>query len=96
MNSPRSISDWLEAELDKKLATFATDQEKYRHLIVCLSSWSRKYQRFEDLGEQPFNRPHPEFGDMDAFAFRILIADIERRMDALVRGDDRYHWNEPA
>jgi hypothetical protein len=74
---------WLSGELDKKLATLPTDQARYRHLILCYNAWTLKYARFRDFGTQPFDQPHPVYGDMDAFDFSILLADMDRRKRVL-------------
>lgn len=79
----KTFTDWLSTELDKKLATLPTDQARYRHLILCGNAWKLKYRTWIDLGEQPFNEPHPVYGDMDAFDFSLLLADIDRRKSKL-------------
>jgi hypothetical protein len=84
-----TITDWLADELTKKLASLPTDQARYRHLILCSNAWRLKYQRFADFGTQPFNAPHPVYGDMDAFDFTLLLADIEKRKMLLER--ERVH-----
>jgi hypothetical protein len=78
-----TFTDWLSAELDKKLATLPSDQARYRHLILIGNVWRLKYARWQTVGEQPFNEPHPIYGDMNAFDFAILLVDIDRRKHAL-------------
>lgn len=80
----RSFTDWLSDELDAKLASLDSDQARKNCLRDNFSKWRKKYARFVKLGEQPFNEPHPEFGDMTAFDFAILLADIVRRRDQLM------------
>lgn len=78
-----TFTDWLFAELTKKLDSLPSDQARYRHLILCHNAWRLKYATFLDFGTQPFDEPHPVYGDMDAFDFSILLADIDRRKHAL-------------
>jgi hypothetical protein len=78
-----TFTDWLSAQLDAKLATLGSDQARYRHLILCYNAWTLKYARFRDFGSQPFNEPHPQFGDMDSWDFALLLADIDRRKKVL-------------
>lgn len=72
-----TITDWLQLELDKKLASLPDDRAR----IVCLATqfgvWSLKMRRFYDLGEQPFNEPHPIYGDMGPADFIILLGMID-------------------
>lgn len=82
---PLTLIDWLAAELDKKLSSLSDDQARYRHLILCGNAWREKYARFADFGTQPFNAPHPVYGDMDAFDFTLLLAAIELRKTMLER-----------
>lgn len=81
----RSLIEWLSVQLDTKLATFSTDQERYRHLILLGNAWRLKYETFCCFGTPPFNVPHPVYGDMDAFDFTLLLADIEVRKCKLER-----------
>jgi hypothetical protein len=85
MPYPPKITDWLERELDAKLATFATDQERYRELILISNMWTYRFRLYADFGRQPFNSPHPHYGDMTAFDFAIVMADIERRRGEMER-----------
>jgi len=86
MNRPApSFTDWLAAELDKKLDSLPSDQARYRHLILVGNVWREKYDQFVAFGTQPFNCPHPVYGDMDAFDFSILLAAIELRKTQLER-----------
>ena len=78
-----TFTDWLAAELTKKLDSLPSDQARYRHLILCYNAWHLKYRRFLDFGTQPFDMPHPVYGDMDAFDFSILLADMDRRKRVL-------------
>ena len=78
-----TFTDWLSGELDKKLDGLSSDQARYRHLILCHNAWQLKYDRWSAFGTQPFDEPHPVYGDMDAFDFSILLADIDRRKKAL-------------
>ncbi len=78
-----TFTDWLSAELTKKLDSLPSDQARYKHLILCGNAWRLKYGRWQDFGTQPFDEPHPVYGDMDAFDFSLLLADIDRRKKAL-------------
>ena len=80
-----SFTDWLAAELTKKLDSLPSDQARYRHLILVGNVWREKYDAFAAFGRQPFDQRHPVYGDMDAFDFAILLADIERRKIQLER-----------
>jgi hypothetical protein len=82
---PSTLIDWLTGELDNKLSSLPDDQARYRHLILCANAWRLKYARFADFGTQPFNEPHPVYGDMDAFDFALLLADLELRKAMLER-----------
>jgi hypothetical protein len=72
-----SITDWFKAELEKKLASLADDQARYRELILQSNVWQQHYRRFYSLHEQPFGGPHPEFGYMTAGDFLILLGMID-------------------
>jgi hypothetical protein len=85
MTAPATLIEWLEAELDKKLASLPSDHARYRHLILCGNSWRLKYEAFASFGTQPFNTPHPIYGDMDAYDFALLLASIELRKVRLER-----------
>jgi hypothetical protein len=76
---PARFTDWLALELDKKLASLPTEQARYRHLILCGNAWRLKYDMFVSFGQQPFNEPHPVYGDMDAFDFSLLLTMIDQR-----------------
>lgn len=47
---PGALVDYLKSEFDKKLASIATDQEKYRFLILQFNVWSERYRRFVAAG----------------------------------------------
>jgi hypothetical protein len=83
--TPLTLIDWLSAELDRKLSSLPDDQARYRHLILSGNVWREKYQTFACFGTQPFNAPHPVYGDMDAYDFALLLADIELRKTMLER-----------
>jgi hypothetical protein len=85
MPDPNSFIEWLEAELDKKLASLPDDKARYRHLILCGNAWRQKYEAFTNFGTQPFEEPHPQFGDMTAFDFTILLTGIQVRKARLER-----------
>lgn len=85
MSAPATIADWLKSELDKKLASIPDDQAQYRYLILCGNAWRLKYEAFACFGTQPFNSSHPVYGDMDAFDFTLLLADIELRKAQMER-----------
>jgi hypothetical protein len=83
--APLTIIDWLTAELDKKLASLPDDQARYRCLILQANAWRQKYEAFACFGTQPFNEPHPVYGDMCAFDFTLLLSDLELRKAMLER-----------
>jgi hypothetical protein len=85
MTAQPSITDWLSDELDKKLASLPDDKARWRHLVLCWNAWQLKYRRFADFGTQPFNEPHPVYGDMIALDFANLLADIDHRKAKLER-----------
>lgn len=85
MSASPTITAWLEAELDAKLASLPDDRARYRHLILCGNAWRQKYDTFAAFGTQPFNCPHPVYGEMDSFDFALLLAAIELRKCRLER-----------
>jgi hypothetical protein len=46
---------------------------------------AHEIRHLRSFGTQPFNCPHPVYGDMDAFDFTVLLADIEARKARLER-----------
>lgn len=85
LSPPATFDDWLVAELDKKLSSLPSNRERSSHCRLLLRAWSDKFSAFIDDGTQPFNQRHPQFGDMDAFNFRLLICAIEERSERFQR-----------
>lgn len=79
---PATITTWLESELDKKLASLP-DGERVRHLDRQMHVWENFFHSFIECGHQPFGSPHPEYGEMDAFDFRLLLCAITERKTRL-------------
>lgn len=76
--TPANLANWLAAKLDEKLATFATDQERYRHLILQGNVWaSRRAKFYETFGNSEV--PHPVYGMPTAFDFLFVLSDISAR-----------------
>lgn len=81
---PTTITTWLSAELDKKLASLPTEQQRFRCLIEQGNAWCLRYGQYRENGSQPYGGPHPKYGAMNHFDFAILLADIEQRKAALI------------
>lgn len=80
---PARIANWLESELDKKLTSLPDDGSRYRLLIQQRCVWERFFHSFAECGHQPFGGPHPEYGEMDAFDFSLVMASIQVRIGRL-------------
>lgn len=79
---PLTITRWLESEIDKKLASLPED-ERVRHLDRQMHVWENFFHSFIECGHQPFGGPHPQYGEMDAFDFRLLLCAITERKTKL-------------
>lgn len=82
MTAP-SITTWLESELDKKLASLPDDQFRAAFLKTQMHVWENFFRGFIECGHQPFRRPHPIYGKMDAFDFRLVLCAIDVRIARL-------------
>lgn len=80
---PPTFTDWMAAELDKKLASLPTDQARYRHLILQHNVWAGYASAYADDGRQPFGRPHPHYGPMGAADFTNVLCLIAGRRRSL-------------
>lgn len=80
-----AIVAWLESELDKKLASLPNDGERVRQLDRQMHVWENFFHSFIECGHQPFGGPHPQYGEMDAFDFRLLLCAITERKARLER-----------
>lgn len=80
---PPTFTDWMAAELDKKLASLPTDQARYRHLILQGNVWTQRYDAYVRRGRQPFGRPHPHYGPMGAADFTNVLCLIAGRRASL-------------
>lgn len=80
---PPTFTDWMAAELAKKLDSLPSDQARYRHLILQQNVWTDFYDAYVAFGRQPFGKPHPRYGDMTAADFVIVLGIIAGRRTAL-------------
>jgi hypothetical protein len=71
-----TLIDFLQAELDKKLANLPDDRTRIAMLAKQYGVWSQNMRRFWHNHEQPFGR-HPIYGDMTAGDFIILLGMID-------------------
>lgn len=86
---PANITDWLQIELDKKLATLADDGERYYFLSRQYNVWNQRRNRFfaTDGGSES-HAPHPQFGFLTATDFLLILSMIDRTMDRIVRAKE--------
>lgn len=84
MSEHRTLTDWLAAELDKKLAAKPTDQARYRELCLQTNWWNQALDKFCAFGTQPFT-PHPIYGPFDLFDFRAVLCMIDGAKSKLER-----------
>lgn len=79
--APRILTDYLKSEFEKKLAGIATDQEKYRFLILQWNVWSQKYGRFIAAGllggDLPDEFKFGPYGTISAGDFLIVLGMID-------------------
>lgn len=80
---PPTFTDWMAAELDKKLASLPTDHARYRHLILQHNVWAGYASAYADDGRHPFDKPHPHYGPMRAADFVIVLGMIAGRRRSL-------------
>lgn len=73
---PATISDYLEAELSKRIAREPTDRARVAVLAQQYGVWTSYYAMFAAFGRQPFNSPHPVYGNMTALDFANVLASI--------------------
>jgi hypothetical protein len=72
-----SITDFLKDELDKAVAARSGHQAKLDLLAIEQGNWALRFRRFARTGEQPFGGPHPDFGQMQATDFLIVLGMID-------------------
>ena len=72
-----SISDFLARELDRKVAAMSSDSARRHFLAEQLGSWAERYRVFARTGAQPFGGPHPQYGEMQAPDFVVVIGAIQ-------------------
>lgn len=83
---PATITDWLEIELEKKLATLPDDGERYYFLTRQYNVWNQRRNRFYQTdGESEARAPHPLFGHLTATDFLLILSMIDRAQDKIVR-----------
>lgn len=80
---PPTFTDWMAAELDKRLADLPTDQARYRQLTLQGNVWAGYAAAYALSGRQPFNGPHPVYGPMSAADFIIVLGMIAGRRRSL-------------
>lgn len=86
---PATITDWLQIELDKKLAEFPDDGERYYFLSRQYNVWNQRRNRFFATdGESESQAPHPQFGFLTATDFLLILSMIDRAMDRIVRAKE--------
>ncbi|TAL43870.1 MAG: hypothetical protein EPN91_05810 [Salinibacterium sp.] len=71
-----SISEFLTRELDRKVNAMSSHAARLTFLALQGGSWAERYRTFCRTGAQPFGGPHPEYGEMAAADFVILISHI--------------------
>lgn len=85
-DSPPTITAWLSAELDKKLASLPDDYARNRLLCQQYNVWNQRRLRFfQTDGESEAHAPHPQFGFLTATDFLLILSMIDRAKDRLVR-----------
>lgn len=80
-----SICTWLAAELDKRLEREPTDRAREVFLAKTYGFWSAAFADWQCRGVQPFGGPHPIYGEMDAFDFRLTLTMIDAARSKLAR-----------
>lgn len=89
MSEPLSLTDYLQQELQKKLASFADDNERYRFLIQQWNVWSQKYGRFIAAGLLPGDLSAEfsfgPYGWISAGDFLIVLSMIDAAKTKLER-----------
>jgi hypothetical protein len=86
--SPDNLVDWLEIELEKKLATLSCDGERYSFLTRQYNIWNYRRNRFYQTdGESESASPHPQFGFVTATDFLLILSMIDRAQDKIVRAE---------
>jgi hypothetical protein len=81
-----TIVDWLQTELDQKLATLSCDGERYSFLTRQYNIWNLRRNRFfQTKGESEAYAAHPQFGVLTATDFLLILSAIDRLKDRVVR-----------
>lgn len=78
-----TLLDVLLYQLDRKVAEQVSDHARYRFLMAQGRIWRSYFIAFAETGFQPFGGPHPDFGRLDVWDFRLLLSDIDARLTAL-------------
>lgn len=81
----RTLTEFLAAELDRKLDSLPSDQARYEMLSRQYNVWTEFRRVFAEHGRQPFGVAHPVYGEMDAMDFAIVLATIDGKKNALER-----------
>lgn len=76
LSRPYTISEFLCDELDRKVNAMSHDGARITFLALQSNSWAERYRGFCRTGKQPFGGPHPEYGEMLAADFVIIISHI--------------------
>lgn len=88
-DAPATITDWLQIEIDKKLAEFADDGERYYFLTRQYNVWNyRRTRFFATDGESESHAAHPQFGFLTATDFLLILGMIDRTKDRIVRAKE--------
>ena len=77
-----TLTDWLEFELIRKLASLPTDQARYSMLIQQGNVWQYRRQRFLET-DGASEVPHPHYGPMTATDFILVLGMIDRAKSQL-------------
>jgi hypothetical protein len=76
MSTQATLLDFLRDQLERKLASLADDRARIVLLAQQYGVWSSFADKFRAFGTQPFGGPHPEYGEMDAYDFALVLAMI--------------------
>lgn len=82
---PATFSEYFDAELSKRIAREPTDRARIAVLAQQYGVWTSYYAMFAAFGRQPFNSPHPVYGNMTAFDFANVLATIRGKRAEIER-----------
>lgn len=86
MAEPTTLAEFLEAELQKKLATLTSDHARFTVLSDQYRAWEvRRAMFFVTNGDSEICRAHPRFGHMTATDFLFVLMMIEAEQTKLQR-----------